>query len=99
MSICNESDAGLNSHLNKEMTKNTYEINVGSKKIKFNLQDPIFSLDEPTTEEFSHEASCVVCDKELGKKHKNACQFCGHKACDKCAYKLRTFANQTDLVA
>ena len=26
-------------------------------------------------------------------------QFCGHKACEKCAYKLRTFANQQRRVA
>ena len=37
---------------------------------------------------------CIVCEKELKKAHKNACQFCGHKACEKCAYKLRIFANQ-----
>lgn len=55
MSVCTESDAGVDKHLSKEMTKNTYEINVGSKKVKFNLQDPIFQLEEPTNDEFSFE--------------------------------------------
>ena len=28
----------------------------------------------------------------------NHCEFCGHKACKKCAYKMRLFANQSGKV-
>ena len=60
----------------------------------FCLQEPIFSLREPTKVEFPEETKCIVCDRELKKSHKHVCQFCGHKACERCAYKLRVFANQ-----
>ena len=59
------------------------------------LSDPIFQLDRATKVDYPNEIQCIVCDKEFSKKsHKHGCQFCGHKACERCAYKLRVFANQ-----
>lgn len=67
---------------------------IGNKKVSFQLTDPIFALTEPIRKEFTTDSSCIVCDKDLKKNHKHACQFCGHKACEKCAFKLRVFAKQ-----
>ena len=67
---------------------------MGNKKVGFQLNDEIFSLEGPINKKFSQETQCYVCDKELRRSHKLTCQFCGHKACEKCAYKLRVFANQ-----
>ena len=76
------------------MTKNTYQLIMGNRKIDFRLNEEIFSLEKPTKQKFPEELNCIVCEKELKRNHKHACQFCGHKACEKCAYKLRMFANQ-----
>ena len=76
------------------MLRSTYTVNIGSKKVEFELQEQLFQLEEPTKVTFQNEKQCIVCDKTLKNNHKNTCQFCGHKACEKCAYKLRVFANQ-----
>ena len=63
------------------------------KKVNFQLTEAIFSLEGPTRLEYPSDMQCIVCDKELKRNHKHTCQFCGHKACERCAYKLRIFAN------
>ena len=64
------------------------------KTLQFKLTDPIYSLERPTLNCYPEELQCIVCDKKLKKNHKHTCQFCGHKACNRCAYKLRLFAQQ-----
>ena len=69
-------------------------LHLGKKKVSFQLSDPIFALEVPTKREYPDDTNCIVCEKELKRTHKHTCQFCGHKACEKCAYKLRVYANQ-----
>jgi len=89
--ISNNQD-GAEADLVMHMGKNTYQINLGNKKTTFALNDTIFSITEPTSTVYSTDLKCISCDKELEKKNKTFCQFCGHGACKKCLFKMRPFA-------
>lgn len=86
------------SQIEKDLMRNTYQMHVGSKIVTFQLTDPIFALEQPAKvariPSNQETVPCIVCDKELKRAHKHICEFCGHRACEKCAYKLRVFANQ-----
>ena len=53
------------------MNKNTYHINLGSKKTTFMLNDPIFALEEQMKSIYIKDTKCISCEKELEKKNKN----------------------------
>ena len=84
--------------LQRSGRRDNFTINVGNKKVNFKLNEEIFQLEKPSIYDYIQDTMCVVCDAKLGRNEVNHCQFCGHKACKKCAYKMRLFANQTDLV-
>mmetsp|Transcript_41833 Transcript_41833/g.63973 ORF Transcript_41833/g.63973 Transcript_41833/m.63973 type:complete len:297 (+) Transcript_41833:494-1384(+) len=68
---------------------------VGSKRVDFCRNDPIFNLNGPTNVEIP-SAECFVCAKRLKGKPKY-CGFCGNRACDKCMYKQLGFVGGCDL--
>ena len=60
------------------------------KKLSFDCNDPIFKLHVPCTTKFPSN-NCSFCEKELVKKEKLFCDFCGSRTCDKCLHKTRKF--------
>ena len=73
-----------------------YEINIiispgNIKKFDFDTLDPIFSISEPTGTKI-YSQNCNSCEKDVQKKDKSYCDFCGSRACDKCLHKQRRFA-------
>ena len=89
--VSNNQDSGAEAEIILNMNKNTYQINLGNKKATFMLNDPIFLLEEQTKSVCFKDTKCISCDKDLERKNKHFCQFCGHGACKKCAFKLRPF--------
>ena len=72
-----------------------YEMNIviqpgHTRKFIFDHRDPIFSQREPNTH-IKVSANCVVCEKDISKKDKKFCEFCGCRACEKCMHKKRRF--------
>ena len=84
--------------LQRSGRRDTYKINIGNKKVTFQLNEKIFQLEQPSTYDYIQDTQCIVCDTKMGRSEINHCQFCGHKACKKCAYKMRMFANQASLI-
>ena len=76
----------------------TFQINVGKKKHPLLLNDPVFKLQGPILYDRSQESLCIVCDAKMGKSDINFCQFCGHRACKKCANQMRMFAGQAERI-
>ena len=70
-SVANEQD-GHEKDIQKDMMRNTYQINMGNKKVSFQLSEAIFSLEEPTRDDYREETQCYVCDKDLKRNHKHA---------------------------
>lgn len=75
-------------------SKQDYEIKIGNLNVDFSVNDPIFHLYEPLNLKLSSD-SCRCCNDSL-KKQKAVvhCDFCGHRACDKCLHKKRTFIGE-----
>ena len=85
--------------LQRSGRRDTYKINIGEdKQVEFRLDEGIFKLQSASKRDHTHDKKCVVCAIKMGKADTNHCQFCGHKACKKCAYKMRMYANQADKV-
>ena len=78
---------GLDSELINEIKNNFYQINLGTETSSFQLKDEIFLLEKPTSVLHVNEVKCTCCGK--GLKKELYCEFCGHKACDKCCYKTQ----------
>ena len=65
-----ERDVCQNLALN--MNKNTYEIFMSNKKVvKFQLNEPIFLLQEPTDTLEYFETKCIVCSQKLKRASKH----------------------------
>ena len=60
------------------------------RKFLFDHDDVIFNLNEPVVDK-KHSNNCVLCEKDLSKKEKRYCNFCGSRACEKCMHKKRRF--------
>ena len=77
----------------QQIKKNTYEINFGTSKAKFMLNDPIFQMEHCCPVRFDDgETKCHVCvAAKLKQGFKNYCAFCGLRACEKCCYKVKQF--------
>ena len=87
------SDTEIARFMNREnrVKEDHYEMNIvvqpgNVRKFIFDYQDAIFKLREPTRD-FIMASNCIVCDKDLRKKEKRFCDFCGSRACEKCMYK------------
>ena len=78
-----------NESFNTRQSEYTYEINIGTKLIDFNVNDEIFYRESPAAKKLPKD--CVYCDKSFGKKGYTHCEFCGERACEKCIYKTREF--------
>ena len=76
----------------------TFQINVGKKKHSLLLNDPVFKLQSTVVYDRSKETLCIVCDAKMSKSDINYCQFCGHRACKKCANQMRMFAGQAERI-
>ena len=85
--------------LQRSGRRDIYKINVGDgKQVEFRLDDGIFKLKSAFKRDHLRDTNCKVCDIKMGRTETNHCQFCGYKACKKCAFKLRMYANQADKV-
>eukprot|EP00347_Sterkiella_histriomuscorum_P022833 403336979 len=73
------------------MMKDTYQIVIGNKKVKFDIHDEIFKLQSPNNK-VKPSSSCNTCDKDLSKyKTSTYCQFCGCRQCSMCLHKDRSY--------
>ena len=79
-----------------QIKKNSYEINFGTSKAKFQLNDAIFNMEQGCKVRFDDgEAKCHVClAAKLKQGFKNYCSFCGLRACEKCCYKVKQFKKE-----
>ena len=74
---------------------NAYTINIGTKKLQFDIKDSLFLLDKPIKEK--HPASnCHCCERDFtsmssgGPLRRSSpvnipeafCDFCGHRNCE-----------------
>ena len=78
-------------NLAQDMKQHIYQINLGNRKEEFRLNDIIFMLERPTKIQYIEDVACISCDKKLTRKNPILCQFCGHRACEKCCFKTRPF--------
>ena len=84
-------DADFNNLMVRQvLSKDKYEIIIGTMVLDFDTDDPIFQLTEPTTDK-CRSNNCIACSKEISKQAKNYCDFCGSRACDKCMHKMRGY--------
>lgn len=67
------------------------------RKFIFDHADPIFKLTEPTLDK-GMSNNCVVCEKDIHKKDRRYCDFCGSRVCEKCMHKKRRFLSHLDEV-
>lgn len=91
------SDTDIARFMNRDnyMKEDHYEMNIvvhngRIRKFIFDHQDTIFKLTEATLDK-AHSNNCVVCEKDIQKKDKRHCDFCGSRACEKCMHKKRQF--------
>lgn len=77
-----------------QIENETYQINIGDQKVKFDVRDEIFTMNGPNLKQIT-STQCHSCEKELPSKKPQYCQFCGHRACPNCMHKEQMFADHS----
>lgn len=95
------SEADFARFVNREQFKDEhYEINIvvqagRVRKFIFDHKDVIFGLTDANPDR-SMSNICVVCEKDIQKKERRHCDFCGSRACEKCMHKRRRYMSHLE---